>query len=677
MGQRRSFNLPLTMLGFFTVVYLDFTSSSHITRWKALCCCGSVNDFSIDDFFADVLAATGSGTFALPVLMNDAPSKSQIESLRRELKLAKEENVVMEMIARNASDGLLIQDIYGHIEWSNPAYSRITGFSAEELQGRKPQELLLSPECEMSAESIAAFKYDIASGVLDSVETIRNVRKNGESFWNQLSFAVVEYDGSRESKIIIISRDVTEQIEREEDLKRAREETQFTAEHDALTGLANRVKLAKFMADALREASSTSGEVGILHIDLDHFKEVNDMLGHAAGDAVLVHAANVMKTHTRQEDLVCRFGGDEFIIVCPGVSGFPVLESIARRIVADLKTPMAWDGQKISFGSSIGIALSNDNSREQEELIRQADTALYEVKNNGRNGSLVYSDEIGEIVSRRTELSASLSQAIADNLIGVVLQPQFDLSTRTVTGFEALARWHHPQRGLLAPADFFGVAEKNGRMEDIDTVAIRGALDALCTLRDAGFPHLRMSINVSAQMLNRPEYVDELKWEVDRRDLSPKNVTIEVLETIAIGSGDIVARRAIFALSDAGFFVELDDFGTGYSGLANLARLKIHGVKIDRSIVQDAPKDPTAEVILKAMVRLCKDLDLTVIAEGVEEQEQAEFLQQIGVPTIQGFGIARPMSLENAVRWLKTADMNAMLAPICDVETHSAVKNFA
>nr|WP_255769597.1 EAL domain-containing protein [Maritalea mediterranea] len=571
------------------------------------------------------------------------------------------------MIARHASDGLLIQDINAYIEWSNPAYSRVTGYSAEELRGRKPQELLLPPENAMSAESIAAFKYDIDSGILDSVETVRNVRKNGEYFWNQLSFAVVEYEGSRDPKIIVIARDVTEQIEREESLKRAKEESQFRAEHDVLTGLPNRMKLDNFLSDALQEAGAENGEVGILHIDLDHFKEVNDVLGHAAGDAVLVHAANVMNTHTRSHDLVSRFGGDEFIIVCPGVSGFPVLEKMAKRMIADLRKPIPWDDKKIVLGSSIGIALSNEGTREKEELIKQADAALYEVKNSGRNDFLSYTDKIGEIVSRRTELSASLSEAIASNQLGVVLQPQFDLSTRTVTGFEALIRWHHPQRGLLAANEFLGVAEKNGRLVEVDAIARKGALDALCTLHDAGFPNLRMSMNVSAQMLNRPEYVDELKWEVEQRGLNPKNLAIEVLETILIENNDNATTRSINALYEAGFAVELDDFGTGYSGLTNLARLKIHGVKVDRALVQETPHDQTAQVIVKSVVNLCKDLNLNVIAEGVEYLEQADFLHQIGGSVIQGYGVARPMSLNKAVRWLRTNDMNTVLTASSDL----------
>lgn len=622
--------------------------------------------WSVGIWLVGALEAAALVYLALQTLPLVFRQKSQIEQLRHELEQAKDENTVIEMIARHASDGLLVQDIHSHIEWSNLAYSRITGFSAEELRGHKPQEFLLPAENAMSAEEIAAFKYDLSSGFPDSVEVIRNVRKNGEYFWNQLSFATVNYNDAKDPKIIVISRDITAQIEREEDLKRAKEETQFRAEHDTLTGLPNRLMLSSFLSDTLQKAGH-GNEVGILHIDLDQFKAVNDTLGHAAGDAVLVHAAEIMCNQVRENDLVCRFGGDEFIIVCPGIDSFPVLERMAKRIIANLKRPMIWEGQKIGFGSSIGIAMSGDHTRDQEELIRQADTALYEVKNNGRNGFLSYTEEVGALVSHRTELSASLRHAISNNQLGIVLQPQFDIRTKTVKGFEALVRWYHPRRGVLVPADFFDVAEINGCMEDIDTIAISGALDALRFIRNQGYPLLRMSINVSAQMLNRPGYVDKLKWEVDKHNLDPKDVCVEVLETILIQDGENTASRAISALSNAGFAVELDDFGTGYSGLANLARLKIDGVKIDRALIQDVPKDQTAQTILKAILHLCKDLGLSVLCEGVEHYEQAKFFQEIGGEHIQGYGVARPMSLECAMRWLQETDMNNILAEPDDV----------
>lgn len=617
--------------------------------------------YSIAILLFCAFATLAGGYFFVRTRGPNRARNDELAYLRRELNNAQYENTVMEMIVQHANDGLLIQDINGNIEWSNPAYSRMTGFSAEELQGHKPQEFVLPPENRLSAQELAAFRYDITSGVLNSLEIIKNVRKSGEYFWNQLSFAVVKYDTGREPKVIVIARDVTVQMEREEDLKRAKEDIQQRAEHDLLTGLPNRMKLTSFLSDVLPKADEVYGEIGVLHIDLDQFKEVNDTLGHAAGDAVLVHAANIMTRLAEDNDLVCRFGGDEFIIACPNTIGFSDLECLAAKIISELKKPMMWGDLKISIGSSIGIAISSPQYRNQDELIKQADMALYEVKNNGRSSYATFSESFGRVVLRRKELSSALSRAIANNELGVVLQPQFDLTTRTVTGFEALMRWQHPQRGLLAPSDFFDVAEKNGQMEDIDLMAIQGALGALRTLRDAGFNHLRISINVSARMLNQTGYVDKLKWEVDQNNFEPEDVTIEVLETILIEGRNNTAARTIHALSGAGFKVELDDFGTGYSGLANLTQLKINGIKIDRALVQDLPNDPTTQTVLRTVVQLCHDLGLSVVSEGVEYIEQAEYLKSIGSSIVQGFGIARPMSPQKALLWLQNTDMKAIL----------------
>lgn len=586
-----------------------------------------------------------------------------ITRLRTELRDAHAENKVMEMIARNASDGLVLQNERGIIEWSNPAYSRMTGYSAEELRGRCPLELVVPLEDRPSPKEIAAYRYDFTSGALDKFEVIRNIRKNGEYFWNQLGFAVVNYDDTTERKVIVIARDVTEQIEREDALRRAKEDQQKRAETDALTGLPNRMKLDAFLAEALGRADTNHSEVGIIHVDLDQFKEVNDTLGHAAGDAVLVFAAEVLRRHTGDADLACRFGGDEFILVCTQAQDAAELEALARRVLADLKEPMSWEGKRISTRASIGITLSRPHARDPQVLMRQADMALYEIKNSGRNDVMVFSDALGELVLKRTEISSALSNGIANDELGVVLQPQFDLARRRVTGFEALIRWHHPRRGLLRPADFLSVAEQNGQMEQIDRVAIRGALDALRTLRDAGYPDLRMSINVSARMLNQDTYIDELKWEVEKRNLRPEDIAVEVLETILIEGRDNQEARSIAALYDAGFAVELDDFGSGYSGLVNLARLKIQGVKIDQALVQNLVSDPTTQTVLKAIFRLCGDLGLSVIAEGVEERKQAAIIELFGGRIVQGYGVARPMSLDQALTWLATADMNAVLAP--------------
>ncbi len=605
---------------------------------------------------------TGAALVALALWPRLRAARKRQARLRTALRVARKDNRVMEMIAQNANDGLVLQDIHGRILWSNPAYTRITGWSAEEVRGRNPLGFMLPPERCWSDEDISTFKYDIASGILDSFEIVENVRKNGEKFWNQLSFAVVEGDTGTEPQVIVIARDVTEQIEREADLERAKQNLQKLAETDVLTGLSNRLKLDAFLDEALGRAGPEHGEVGLIHVDIDQFKEINDRLGHAAGDAVLSHTADVLRAQISEDDLACRFGGDEFVIVCPSIWSNERLEVLARRILVQLRKPLIWEDAPISIGASIGVAVSNDHARDAQALMRQADIALYEIKKSGRNNLLLFSDSLGELVAKRTEISSALSHGMVNNQLGVVLQPQFDLVTQQVTGFEALMRWHHPNRGMLAPAEFFDIAERNGLMEDIDEIAMHGALDALCTLRDAGHDNLRISINVSGRRLNQDTFLDQLKWEVDKRGLVPKDVAVEVLETTLIEGRDNQAARSIAALSKAGFGVELDDFGSGYSGLVNLAQLQVKGVKIDRALVQNLVTDKTAQTVVQAILRLCKDLGLDVVAEGVELPEQAGAIVTLGGSVVQGYGIARPMSLDRALDWLETTDMTSVLA---------------
>lgn len=589
--------------------------------------------------------------------------ENQLHKTRQLLNTTRNAQKLMEMVLRHANDGIVIQDIEGRIEWMNPAYERLTGYTLAEMQNRRPQEFVLLDEDKPSKDEIDSFKYDISGDLLKSYEIVRNVRKNGETFWNQLSFAVVEYGGDEDVKVIVNTRDVTEQIESEKKLKRAKEDVQKRADHDALTGLPNRFKLESFLATALKNADKSGREVGVLHLDLDRFKTVNDTLGHGAGDAVLEHVADILRSEVAPNDLPCRVGGDEFVVVCPDILGVSYLEDIAQRIVKRLETPLAWTGRSIGLGCSIGIAMSDAQTHDPEQLIKNADIALYDVKDNGRGSIVTFSKELGRVYSERLELSFEMKQALANNELGVFLQPQFDLKAAKVTGFEALIRWNHPQRGLLAPAAFFGVAENTGFMADIDRVAMCGALDAMCDLHAAGFKDLRMSMNVSSTMLNQPGYVDVLKWELDARGLTPQNIAIEVLETTLIESVETAAALCIKQLSEAGFQVELDDFGTGYAGLYHLSQLDIHGVKIDRSMVQGLPTDTTGQTVFGAILGLCRKLNLQVVAEGVEDIAQADYLRRANCCIIQGYGVARPMPVDQAIDWLSSANMEAILVP--------------
>lgn len=588
-------------------------------------------------------------------------SRRQRQALRRlvaktDLKGAYDDRAVLELIIQHANDGIVVQDVFGRIEWSNPAYSRISGFTADEIRGRRPQEFILPDDEKPSDEEIASFRYDISSGILNSYEIVRNVRKSGQEFWNQLSFAVVGTENDSAPKVIVICRDVTEQIEREEALKKAKQEVEHLAWHDVLTGLANRAQLAAFLD---RHLSQGQARVGLLHVDLDHFKAVNDTLGHAAGDAVLVHAGNMMQLLVRNEDLVSRVGGDEFVIACPNVHGEAALKATAERLVAKLREPFIWQDRSVHVGASVGISISRPGGCDAEELLHQADIALYQVKAGSRGSFMSFNAELGTIYDHRQQLHAALVTATKSDQLFVVFQPKQDLMSGQILGFEALVRWQHPEYGILPPASFFAVAEESGLMPEIDRIAARGALDGLSALHRAGWSDLQISLNVSSYLLRENDFVETLVREVETRRLEPDQVIVEILETTLFSSEDDATSGMIQHLSDAGFVIELDDFGTGYAGLAHLARLPIHGVKIDRSMIQRLPNDPTSQAIVRAIIELCRELGLQTVAEGVECYEQQAFLTQSGCSMAQGYGIARPMPLVDTLAWMAKVERNS------------------
>lgn len=566
---------------------------------------------------------------------------------------AYDDRAVLELIVRHANDGIVVQDIFGRIEWSNPAYSRITGFDAEEMCGRRPQEFILPADEKPSDEEIAAFRYDNTSGVLDSYEIVRNVRKSGEEFWNQLSFAVVDAGKESEPKVIVICRDVTEQIEREEALRQAKQDVEHLAWHDVLTGLANRSQLAAFLNEHRQRGKA---KVGLLHVDLDRFKSVNDTLGHGAGDAVLVHAGKTMQSLVRSLDLVSRVGGDEFVIACPDIADELVLKATAERIVTALRKPFLWQDRSIYIGASIGISLSPTSDWDAEELLHEADIALYQVKSEGGGGVTNFDNRLGKLYNHRQRLHAALVTAIREDQFAVVFQPQQDLASGRTLGFEALVRWQHPELGLLLPHAFFDVAEESGLMPEIDRIAAQAALDGLSVLHRGGWPDLRISLNVSARMLGERDFVRTLLREVTERRLEPDQVIVEILETTLFSSTEDATAGSIKQLSNAGFIIELDDFGTGYAGLSHLAQLPIHGVKIDGSMIQRLPDDTTNQAIVRAIIELCHELGLQTVAEGVECLEQRDFLARSGCSAVQGFSIARPMPLADALVWMENGE---------------------
>ncbi len=418
-------------------------------------------------------------------------------------------------------------------------------------------------------------------------------------------------------------------------------EHEHNAKHDQLTGLANRRQLYE-IGDVILAQPLAEGRIGLLLIDLNHFKEVNDTLGHVAGDQVLREVARRIAIAARPGDLVVRLGGDEFAILLAGLPTPALAVPRAREILAMLDAPMEIDGMPLVIEASAGVALA-PSSGGIEELLRRADVAMYEAKRAG-NAVATYA------LSRDTadvgwlSLSADLPRAVAQQEFVVEFQPIVDLASGGVIAAEALVRWHHPDRGHLSPIRFLDKVERSGLLTPFSETILEQALHAANTLRAEGFT-LPIAVNVSPRSLLDPTFPDSVQQRLAAAQVPPELLTIELTETLTLSQLDIV-DEVLRRLRDLGIRLALDDFGTGYSSLATLARVPVHELKIDRAFVGAMDATPADAAVVRSTIDLGRSLDLLVVAEGVESEEQRRRLWEQGCPAGQGHLFGRPMSLE-------------------------------
>lgn len=570
-------------------------------------------------------------------------ARRAIESVQKTLDDVSEQEKILRAVAQHASDGLVYQDMNAHILWANPAYCETMGWSLEEVQGRRPQEFCFPPENKPSDEAIANFTFDPDSYEFHNLVRRPNIRKNGEMFWHEFSLSMVEQNPG-EQRAILVSRDVTTQVKREQDLEDARAELHHAAHHDALTGLYNRTAFLAATDTFLRSPTPKGRALGLLYIDLDHFKAVNDTNGHAAGDRILVHVAEAINGCADEHDLSCRMGGDEFVVACPGIADFETLQHIADGLMERIRTPLEWGDTTLECGASIGLALSNGEETTAADLIRSADFALYEAKVPGAPRIARYD----AVLHARQEVENALIEEFVESLdtdgINFVFQPIMDGRTGKIRSFEALARWNRTNGEVVGPDQFLGYASRLNRMTDIDFAAIRATTSLVADLQNAGYK-IRGAFNTSSESLAHPDFMSRLEYEVRDAGLTTKSLVAEVLETTFFGSDttNSIAAARINELRDKGFSVYLDDFGVGYAGLSHLSQLDVSGVKLDRSLIANVTHDRSARIITTSILRLCDELGVGTLAEGIETAEQADFLMAHGCYRLQGFGIARPM----------------------------------
>jgi len=423
--------------------------------------------------------------------------------------------------------------------------------------------------------------------------------------------------------------------------KRAEAHIEHLAHHDALTGLTNRHRFGEYLDTAVAHAAQIDRSVGLLFLDLDDFKAVNDTLGHSVGDALLVNIAQRLERCVRQTDQIARIGGDEFLILLNNMTDPKACARVAEKIIAAVSQPLELGERHFSITASIGIAIWPNDGADAEALIRSADLAMYHAKSRGRNNYQFFTAELNAKAFETLATEAALRRALERQEFVLHYQAQVDVANGRITGAEALVRWQHPELGLLGPDRFIPVAEERGLINRIGDWVLNAACRQAKAWEDAGHPALPVAVNISARQLREGTLRDSVLAALAASGLDPHLLVLEITETAVMEDMD-TAVAVLEELGRLGVAIEIDDFGTGYSSLAYLKRLPIHRLKIDRSFVRDVPGTGDDEAIIRAIVSMAHSLKLDVIAEGVETADQAVFLRALGCPEMQGYWLARP-----------------------------------
>jgi diguanylate cyclase (GGDEF)-like protein/PAS domain S-box-containing protein len=512
------------------------------------------------------------------------------------------------------------------IEYVNPAFEQITGYTLAEVKGRNPRFLRVD-DCDVEERQ----RIHDALARKESVRAIlRNRRKDGEIFWNDLRIdPVASIDGDVTHFVAVIN-DITEARHYERRL-------QHLAHHDGLTGLANRTLLQERLKAAIDTAAAHHKQGALAFLDLDNFKHINDTFGHEAGDTVLREVAARLRDSMREEDTVARLGGDEFVLVIAEQPDVPQLASLVERIRQSVSAPIVVAGKEILPGTSIGVSLFPQDGRTVDQVMRAADAAMYHAKTLGRNNVQFYSAELNQVVHQHLLLEASLARAIRNREMVLGYQPKVDLRTGRVVGAEALVRWRHPVDGIIAPDVFIPVAEQTGLIVPLGDWVIDEACATLRALGALGIDDFVIAVNLSARQLRQRRFVHRLADTLARHGVPAHLLELEVTESQLMDHPE-EAREALAQLKVLGVRLSIDDFGTGYSSLSHLQKFPVDCIKIDRSFLGGATDTHNGHaVITRAIIALGHNLKLQVIAEGVETHEQLTFLREHDCDQMQGY----------------------------------------
>jgi diguanylate cyclase (GGDEF)-like protein/PAS domain S-box-containing protein len=551
---------------------------------------------------------------------------NELERISKEGQLQLAANVF-----ENITEGVVVTDTEGTIVAMNKAVSKIFGYSEEEVLGQNPR-LWKSQHHEN------VFYQDMWNSLINTrywQGEIWNRRKSGDVFPCQMTITGLRNEDNTLSNYVSVFSDISLVKESQDKLK-------YLAQYDQLTNLPNRRLLLDRLEHAIYIAERNEHTLGLLLLDLDNFKEVNDSLGHKSGDLLLIQVATRLLACVRESDTVARLGGDEFVVLLPDIKYAENVIKVTQKILERLTDPFTIEGHEVLISASIGITISPDDGTQADTLLKNADTAMYHIKHMEKNDFQFFTASMQEHIVRRLDLISELRLAMEKEQFLLYYQPKMDLNTNRITGMEALIRWQHPDERMINPADFIPLAEETGIIVPLGKWVLAQACRQAKKWQEEGLTSLRVSVNLSARQFQDEELVQMVEDTIQDTGIEAGLVELEITETTIMQDIERTINT-LWQLRNIGVLLSIDDFGTGYSSLNYLKRFPLDILKIDRSFVLDISKDSNDRAVVEAIVSLSRHLKMKVVAEGVETEEQLEFLKKQKCHEIQGYYLAKPL----------------------------------
>ena len=591
-------------------VFIEVNSSGHYSK-------------DIDRRDKELLGTIG--------IIRDITIRKQTEDQVRKLSRAVEQSPII----------IIITDVNGNIEYTNPMFTRVTGYTKEDVF--KKNLYTVKPN-RMSPEEYKQLWNAVAAGATWRGE-LCNEKKTGELYWESMTISPIKDFQGDITHFLVVSEDVTERKQAETTIRQM-------AFYDTLTSLPNRSLFNDRLSMAMVHAGRKEESLAVLFLDLDHFKLVNDTLGHAVGDLLLKAVSERLAGCIRKGDTVARLGGDEFIVLLPGIKRREDASDVAEKIVEKITHPFLVGNHELIVTTSIGVAIYPDDGKDLDTLLRNADIAMYHAKEHGRNNFQYYNNALYIKVSRKRLLESKLRHALERKEFLLHYQPQVNINTGQIVGIEALLRWNHPELGMVSPLEFIPLSEATGLIVSIGEWVLSTACSQVKAWQDAGLPKIRIAVNLSTHTFQRQNFVERVIHTLNETRLSPRFLELEITESTAMQNVEATITK-LGKLHVMGIQIAIDDFGTGHSSLNYLRKFPIHTLKIDQSFVKDVTTNPGDASIVSAIIALAKSLKLKVVAEGVETREHFSFLKEHQCEEAQGYLFhkpAPPESIETILR---------------------------